>query len=55
MNYEVGQIVEIYDEHEDDWFEGKILEPEEDEAWVEYETTHFYRVSIVKYKFIRPV
>lgn len=55
MNFNVGDIVKIFDKPEDDWFEGKILELYDDGAWVEYETPHYYHVTVVKYSDIKAI
>lgn len=55
MEFREGDIVKVYDEAEDDWFEGTILELYDDEAMVEYETTHWYHVTAVKYSDIKSI
>ena len=53
MDFHMGEQVEVFDEIEDDWFEGTIVEPYDDGALVEYETSSYWHVKTVKFEHIR--
>lgn len=53
MDFQEGDIVKVYDETEDNWFEGEILEVYDDGAMVEYETEYWWHVKTVKYQYLK--
>lgn len=55
MSFEVGDRVKVFDEHEDDWFEGTITELYDDGAMVDYETKYYWHVTKVEYSKLKAI
>lgn len=53
MDFHMGEEVKIFDEAENEWFDGMIVEPYDDSALVEYETPYYWHVRTVKFEYIR--
>ena len=55
IQYYVGEIVLVFDKLEEDWYEGRITHIENEEIFVEYETTHWYHVDSVERRYLKKV
>ena len=53
MIFQKGDAVKVYDETEDEWFEGTILEVNDDCIMVEYTTKYWWHVKTVGYSHLR--
>ena len=50
MKFQIGDRVKVFDETENDWFEGEIIELYDGEAMVEYETEYYWHVKTVEFE-----
>lgn len=55
MGFKIGDRVKVFDETENDWFEGEIIELYDDGVLVEYETEYYWHVKTVEFKYIEAI